>query len=76
MNCKSPIGTSNSYTSHYEEGFDLRYAEKLWSTTALSECRLDLLMSLERLGIGVNKVGSYMNGLVSEFRSKKFKEKG
>ena len=76
MNCKSPAKHSDLYTSHQEEGFDLRYAEKLWKTTAVSECRLELLVNLDKLGVGLNKVGAYMNGLVDEFRSKKFREKG
>ena len=76
MNCISPKKTSDLYTSHLEEGFDIRYAEKLWTATAMSELRLEMLISLDRLGVGLGKVESYMTGLVVEFRSTKFREQG
>ena len=76
MRCKSPYKHSDIYTSILEEGFDLRYAEKLWNAAAMSELRLELLVNLDKDGAGLNKVGQYMNGLVNEFRSKKFKERG
>ena len=76
MSCKSPNKHSDIYTSILEEGFDLRYAEKLWNAAALSELQLELLVSLDKEGAGLNKVGAYMNGLVNEFRSKKFKARG
>ena len=76
MNSLSKNKHSDFYTSHLEEGFDIRYAENLWTTTAKSELRLELLTNLDRMGIGLGKVESYMEGLVVEFRSKKFRGKG
>ena len=35
-----------------------------------------MLINLDRLGVGLGKVESYMTGLVVEFRSKKFREQG
>ena len=76
MSCKSPHKTSDYYTSLLEEGFDLRYAEILWNAAAMSELRLELLLKLDKDGGRLNKVGAYTDGLVDEFRSKKFKERG
>jgi hypothetical protein len=76
MNCISKNQQSDFYTSHLEEGFDIRYAEKVWISAAMSELRLELMTNLDRLGIGFGKVESYMSGLVVEFRSRKFRERG
>ena len=76
MNHISPEQNSDFYTSHLEEGFDIRYAKKLWISTAMSELRLEMLTNLDRMGVGLGKVESYMAGLVVEFRSRKFREKG
>ena len=42
----------------------------------MSELRLEMMNNLDRLGVGLGKVESYLSGLVVEFRSRKFKERG
>ena len=60
-------------TSQRGEGIDLSCAEKVWITIAQSECRIDLLVKLISLKIGLKELEEYSESLNIKLRSNKLK---
>ena len=71
-----PTLSEKTSPKKFGEGQGERYVTSAWSDLAKSQCLVELLRCLARMGIGLNEVEAFCSGLNIKFRSKVFKEKG